>query len=83
MGNKATKKSRDDGAGQGKQHPKGGDDAVATDHFDNLQSTNWNTVRLKPPVGLNPEGEPGWRTEFRPMEVQLTDFENAAFSVKG
>ena len=57
------------------------DDAVATDHFDNLQSTNWNTVRLKPPVGLNPEGEPGWRTEFRPMEVQLTDFENAAFSV--
>ena len=25
--------------------------------------------------------EPGWRTEFRPMEVQLTDFENAAFAV--
>ena len=65
------------------------DDATATDHFDNLQSTNWNTVRLKPPTGLgvggvdsNPaEREPGWRTEFRPMEVQLTDFENAAFSV--
>jgi len=65
------------------------DDKSATDHFDNLQSTNWNTVRLKPPTGLgvggvdsNPaEREPGWRTEFRPMEVQLTDFENAAFSV--
>ena len=65
------------------------DDKTATDHFDNLQSTNWNTVRLKPPTGLgmggidsNPaEREPGWRTEFRPMEVQLTDFENAAFSV--
>lgn len=23
----------------------------------------------------------GWRTEFRPMEVQFTDFENAAFAV--
>lgn len=25
--------------------------------------------------------EPGWRVEFRPLEVQLTDFENAAFSI--
>ena len=25
--------------------------------------------------------EPGWRVEFRPLEVQLTDFENAAFAV--
>lgn len=24
---------------------------------------------------------PGWRVEFRPLEVQLTDFENAAFAV--
>lgn len=58
------------------------DDATASDHFDNLQSTNWNTVRLKPPppTATNSSG-PGWRTEFRPMEVQLTDFENAAFSV--
>ena len=24
---------------------------------------------------------PGWRTEFRPLEVQLTDFENAAFAL--
>lgn len=23
----------------------------------------------------------GWRVEFRPMEVQLTDFENAAYAV--
>jgi glutamate--cysteine ligase catalytic subunit len=23
----------------------------------------------------------GWRVEFRSMEVQLTDFENAAFSI--
>jgi Glutamate-cysteine ligase len=24
---------------------------------------------------------PGWRVEFRPLEIQLTDFENAAFSL--
>jgi glutamate--cysteine ligase catalytic subunit len=23
----------------------------------------------------------GWRVEFRPMEVQLTDFENAAYVI--
>ena len=23
--------------------------------------------------------KPGWRTEFRPLEVQLTDFENVIF----
>ena len=35
-------------------------------------------MRFKPP----PPGSPiGWRVEFRPMEVQLTDFENAAFAV--
>lgn len=44
----------------------------------NIQSTNWQTVRFKPP----PPGSPiGWRVEFRSMEVQLTDYENAAFSV--
>lgn len=46
--------------------------------FKNLQSTNWQTVRFKPP----PAGSSiGWRVEFRPMEVQITDFENAAFAV--
>ncbi|KAH9935686.1 glutamate-cysteine ligase-domain-containing protein [Fomitopsis serialis] len=34
----------------------------------NIQSTNWQTVRFKPPP-------------FRSMEVQMTDFENAAFSI--
>jgi len=24
---------------------------------------------------------PGWRVEFRPLEIQLTDFENAAFAI--
>lgn len=54
------------------------DNEASTDHFENIQSTNWNTVRFKPPP---PGTEIGWRTEFRSMEVALTDFENAAFSV--
>ncbi|KAJ1448288.1 glutamate-cysteine ligase-domain-containing protein [Pelagophyceae sp. CCMP2097] len=54
------------------------DDSVATDHFENLQSTNWNSVRWKPPPA---QSKIGWRVELRSMEVQLTDFENAAFTV--
>lgn len=54
------------------------DNSISTDHFENIQSTNWNTVRFKPPP---PGTDIGWRTEFRSMEVGLTDFENAAFSV--
>ncbi|KAM3173028.1 hypothetical protein ACTXT7_013332 [Hymenolepis weldensis] len=48
-----------------------------TDHFENIQSTNWQSMRFKPPP---PNSNIGWRVEFRPMEVQLTDFENAAFA---
>lgn len=42
-----------------------------------------NTVRWKPPPPRNSPNDPhiGWRTEFRSMEIQLTDFENAAFAV--
>lgn len=54
------------------------DDEVSMDHFENIQSTNWQTMRFKPPP---PGGQIGWRVEFRSMEVQVTDFENAAFSV--
>jgi len=71
------------------------DDRTSTNHFDNVQSTNWQTVRWKPPpplptkeaaaaaaaAGEAPPDHMGWRVEFRPMEVQLTDFENAAFVV--
>ena len=32
----------------------------------NLQSTNWQTMRFKPPP---PHSPIGWRVEFRPMEV--------------
>ncbi|KAF8125726.1 glutamate-cysteine ligase-domain-containing protein [Boletus edulis] len=54
------------------------DDETSDGHFENLQSTNWQTVRFKPPPPRSPMG---WRVEFRSMEVQLTDFENAAFVV--
>ncbi|CAI5725753.1 unnamed protein product [Hyaloperonospora brassicae] len=60
------------------------DNECETDHFENIQSTNWQTVRWKPPppAPSSTEGPHiGWRTEFRSMEIQLTDFENAAFTV--
>ncbi|KAK9879781.1 hypothetical protein WA026_006844 [Henosepilachna vigintioctopunctata] len=50
-------------------------DEEDTDHFENIQSTNWQTMRFKPPP---PNSTIGWRVEFRPCEVQITDFENAA-----
>ena len=54
------------------------DDENSNDHFENIQSTNWQTMRFKPPP-VN--SSIGWRVEFRSMEVQLTDFENAAFAL--
>lgn len=60
------------------------DNEHETDHFENIQSTNWQTVRWKPPPPVHADHEGphiGWRTEFRSMEIQLTDFENAAFTV--
>ncbi|KZF19653.1 putative glutamate-cysteine ligase Gcs1 [Xylona heveae TC161] len=53
-------------------------DLNKTDHFENLQSTNWQHMRFKPPP---PDKDTGWRVEFRSMEIQMTDFENAAFSI--
>lgn len=49
------------------------------DHFENIQSTNWQTMRFKPPPSVN--SPIGWRVEFRPLEAQTSDFENAAFVV--
>lgn len=64
------------------------DNELENDHFENIQLTNWQTLRFKPPA-LYPKdtpadeltGKPGWRVEFRPMEILLNDFENAAYSV--
>ncbi|KAF5389460.1 hypothetical protein D9757_004255 [Collybiopsis confluens] len=53
-------------------------DEESNDHFENIQSTNWQTLRFKPPP---PNSPIGWRVEFRSMEVQMTDFENAAYAV--
>lgn len=49
------------------------------DHFENIQSTNWQTVRFKPPPAV--DSPIGWRVEFRPLEAQVSDFENAAYVV--
>ncbi|KAL4462626.1 hypothetical protein ABPG74_000456 [Tetrahymena malaccensis] len=53
------------------------DNEKETLHFENIQSTNWNSVRLKPPPSM--DSNIGWRTEFRTMECQITNDENAAF----
>eukprot|EP00286_Rhodomonas_abbreviata_P024655 CAMPEP_0181298976 /NCGR_PEP_ID=MMETSP1101-20121128/6080_1 /TAXON_ID=46948 /ORGANISM="Rhodomonas abbreviata, Strain Caron Lab Isolate" /LENGTH=645 /DNA_ID=CAMNT_0023404055 /DNA_START=87 /DNA_END=2024 /DNA_ORIENTATION=+ len=55
------------------------DNTTANDHFENLQSTNWNTVRFKVPPAAQDNIQ--WRVEFRSMELNLTDFENAAHTV--
>ncbi|SBT33492.1 gamma-glutamylcysteine synthetase [Plasmodium ovale wallikeri] len=52
-------------------------------HFENFQSTNWNSVRFKPPPILdnhmnNGPSSIGWRVEFRTPDIQITDFENAS-----
>jgi len=54
------------------------DDSKHNDHFENIQSTNWQTARFKPPP---PGSSMGWRVECRPMELQSNDFANAAFAV--
>jgi hypothetical protein len=55
------------------------DDAATMEHFENIQSTNWRSMRWKPPPSDAPQI--GWRVELRTMEAQVTDFENAAFTV--
>ena len=59
------------------------DRMTSTNHFENIQSTNWQTLRFKVPnQKATPDNKnaPGWRVEFRPLEVQITDFENAAYA---
>ena len=52
-------------------------DELSTEHFENLNSTNWNSVSFKPPPSL--DSNIGWRVEFRTLDVQITDYENAAY----
>ncbi|ETN36946.1 uncharacterized protein HMPREF1541_07933 [Cyphellophora europaea CBS 101466] len=52
-------------------------DISRTTMCDGLLAGMYQTIRLKPAEN---EGA-GWRVEFRPMESQVTDFENAAFCV--
>ncbi|EKX73627.1 glutamate cysteine ligase, putative [Theileria equi strain WA] len=60
-------------------------DCSATDaHFEVFQSTNWNSVRFKPPPVVKHEKEGTtypipWRVELRPCEIQIRDSENAVF----
>jgi glutamate--cysteine ligase catalytic subunit len=58
---------------------EGYDPKNTTAHFENLQSTNWNSMRFKPPPSI--DSKIGWRVEFRSMDIQLTDFENAALII--
>lgn len=52
-------------------------DEEETGHFDNINTTTWQTLRFKPAL---PNTELCWRVEFRPCDIQITDFENAAVS---
>jgi glutamate--cysteine ligase catalytic subunit len=54
------------------------DSKESFDAFEILHSTVWPHVDFKTP---SHDGKAGWRVEFRPLEVQLTDFDNAAFVV--
>ena len=59
------------------------DRMTSTNHFENIQSTNWQTLRFKVPTQQavpSNKAAPGWRVEFRPLDVQITDFENAAYA---
>lgn len=49
----------------------------STANFEQFQSTNWNSVRFKPPPSQ--ESPIGFRVEFRSMDVQLTPSENSAY----
>lgn len=50
--------------------------------FDFFNCSNWRHLRFKPPpiTDDSTTRKIGWRVEFRPTELQLTDFENSAFA---
>ncbi|KIV87026.1 hypothetical protein PV11_02598 [Exophiala sideris] len=46
--------------------------------FEILHSAIWPHVDFKLP---SKDGKAGWRVEFRPSEIQLSDFDNATFAI--
>lgn len=52
-----------------------------TDDFENIQSSNWRSMRFKLPAQNGHESEKGWKIEVRPMEILPTAFENASWCV--
>ncbi|KAI1614936.1 glutamate-cysteine ligase-domain-containing protein [Exophiala viscosa] len=46
--------------------------------FEIIHSAIWPHVDFKLP---SKDGKAGWRVEFRPSEIQLSDFDNAAFAI--
>ena len=52
-------------------------DIEDTYHIETMICSNWQSIRLKLAESNTSNG---WRVEVRPCEVQLTDFENAAFA---
>jgi glutamate--cysteine ligase catalytic subunit len=55
------------------------DDGSSVAQFEGLNSTNWNSMRFKPPPSN--DSSIGWRVEFRTPDIQLTDFENSALTM--
>jgi glutamate--cysteine ligase catalytic subunit len=47
------------------------------DFFLNINSSNWNNVRLKPPLN----SKDSWKVEIRVLDMQSTIFENSAFFI--
>lgn len=45
-------------------------------HFENFNSSNWNSLRFKPPK--TEDNDCCFKVEFRPLDLQLTPFENTA-----
>eukprot|EP00756_Hemistasia_phaeocysticola_P038451 Hpha_TRINITY_DN16758_c0_g1::TRINITY_DN16758_c0_g1_i1::g.79067::m.79067/K11204/GCLC; glutamate--cysteine ligase catalytic subunit len=55
-------------------------DSKTSDHFENIQSTNWQSMRFKPPPPKATTTDIGWRVEFRVLDTQISNFENAAYA---
>lgn len=47
--------------------------------FENIQSSNWRSIRFKLPSASMPEDLRGWKVEVRTIDMQGTAFENCAF----